>query len=292
MKENRPLVSIIVPIYNVEDYLRPCLDSLIAQTYDNIEIILIDDGSPDSCCDICKEYANADGRIVYVRQENAGLSAARNKGLEIYHGEYVLFVDSDDWVSVKLVDSLLSLALKYDVPFVAGGYERVRSGRMPKTVNSPSRKSLSTGKEYARLMARPMGVFCFAWGRLIHRDLMKDFRFPVGKVFEDVFVMPRIVYPCKNIAVTTETLYFYRIRNTSISHKRFSLKALDEMDAYIALRDFALSVSDKLMARYACSFFLTKYYYYYLKVVFFGFDIKEYRRKYIDEKRKSWHVLL
>lgn len=291
MREERPLVSIIVPIYNVEEYLRPCLDSLISQTYDNIEIILIDDGSTDSCRDICKAYAKEDERIVYIRQENAGLSAARNKGLEIFHGGYVLFVDSDDWVSVKLVDSLLSLALRNDVPFVAGGYERVKSGRMPKTVDSPYRKSLCTGKKYARLMARPMGVFCFAWGRLIHKDLVKDFRFPVGKVFEDIFVMPRIVYPCRTIAVTTETLYFYRIRNTSISHKRFSQKALDEMDAYMDLRDYAISVSDKVMARYACSFFLTKYYYYYLKTIFFGFDIKEYRKKYIAEKRKSWKIL-
>lgn len=289
MMKDGPLVSIIVPIYDVEEYLRPCLDSLIAQTYGNIEIILVNDGSPDSCCDICNEYAAKDERIVYVWQENSGLSAARNKGMDIFRGEYVLFVDSDDWVSVKMVESLLSLALEHDVPFVAGGYERVVSGRMPKHAGDPYGSFfLCTGKKYARLMARPQGVFCFAWGRLIHKDLLKNVRFPVGKVFEDIFVMPRIVHPCPKIAVTSEILYFYRIRNTSISHKRFSTKALDEMDAYLDLRDYSISVSDKVMARYACSFFLTKYYYYFLKVIFFGLDLKEYRKKYVAEKNKCW----
>ncbi len=293
MAKRFPLVSIIVPIYEVEQYLRCCLDSLVEQTYDNLEIILVNDGSPDNCRGICKEYLEKDPRIIYIEQSNHGLSEARNMGMRHASGDFVLFVDSDDWTSVYMVDTLVNLAIEYDAKFVAGNYDRVRDGDSPKkAVPHDSKVKIFTGPEYTRLMARPMGVFCFAWNRLIHRSLLEGVSFPVGFIFEDIFTMPQIAYRCDKVISTTEILYHYRIRHTSLSHRRFSLKALHEMDAYLDLIEHAKIWQDRKIQLYAASFFVTKYHYYHLKMLLNHFDVKQYRDCYRKSVISCWRILL
>ena len=121
---SQPLVSIIVPIYKVEPYLRRCLDSIVNQSYTNLEIILVDDGSPDNCPQICDEYASKDNRIKVIHKKNGGLSDARNAGLDICKGEYISFVDSDDWVDEKYIETLLDLAIKENVDIAIGEHEK------------------------------------------------------------------------------------------------------------------------------------------------------------------------
>ena len=119
-----PLISIIIPVYKVEPYLRKCLDSVVQQTYRNLEIILVDDGSPDSCGAICDEYATKDERITVIHQENKGLSAARNAGLDIATGDYIQFVDSDDWIEPDALATVLSIAEDHHVDIVCFGFNK------------------------------------------------------------------------------------------------------------------------------------------------------------------------
>ena len=121
-----PLVTVIVPIYKVEAYLHPCVDSILGQTYSNLQIILIDDGSPDRCGVICDEYAQRDTRVIVIHQKNAGLSAARNAGLQIAQGDYLCFVDSDDLLPKNSIETLLSLAQAHNANMVIAGFERFR----------------------------------------------------------------------------------------------------------------------------------------------------------------------
>lgn len=292
MNNQLPLISVIVPIYDVEQYLRCCLDSLVYQTYSNLEILLVNDGSPDRCDVICKEYAAKDSRIVYIEQTNIGLSGARNTGLEYATGDFILFVDSDDWAATNMVETLVSLALKYNVKFVAGNYDRVKDGKLPNhRIAHTSKIKDFSGPEYVRLMSRPLGAFCFAWNRLIHRSLMKGVTFPVGFIFEDIFTMPAIVYRCDHVIATSEVLYHYRIRNTSLSHRGFSLKALHEMDAYLDLIAHARIWKDRKILLYAASFFVTKYYVYLIKMRNNNHDIKWYKQQYMDALKECWRII-
>src|SRR5574344_122915 len=139
------LVSIIVPVYKVEPYLKRCLDIILNQTYKNIEIILVDDGSPDKCPQICDEYAKKDNRIIVIHQENGGLSAARNTGLDIAKGEYISFVDSDDWVHLQYIEVLLTSALKENADIIIGNHIRVNNSLIQhedKYLNIKSYRSL------------------------------------------------------------------------------------------------------------------------------------------------------
>ena len=280
-------------MYKVEAYLPRCLDSVLSQTYKNIEIILVDDGSPDRVGEIATSYAKRDSRIRYIKQENSGLSAARNTGMRIATGEYFLFVDSDDWVSDSIVDTLVSLAINNEAKFSACGYRRVKEGYEDdiNTINTIKKVRILSGKEYAELMARPFGVFCFAWGRLMHRSLWKEVEFPVGYAFEDIFVMPRIVYDCSCVAFTEETLYFYRIRETSISHSSFSLKSLHEMDGYMNLLALAKEKDNHWIRFYVSSFFLVKYYLYKIKVKKVGMSSQQYKHKYLQQAIACWKML-
>ena len=290
---DHPLVSIIVPIYNVEKYLDQCIVSLINQTYQNIEILLLNDGSTDNSPKICNKYKNKDNRIIYISQANKGLSATRNNGIKIAKGEFILFVDSDDYVSKDIVAHLLSLAIKFNSPFVAANYKKFKDGHNPKESNRKRIKIKEySGAMFSELMAKPMGVNCFACLRLIHKSLINNLYFPEDKIFEDIFTMPKLIYDCNNVISTSEILYYYRIRNTSLSHKRFSMKALHEMDAYLDLMDFGIMKHDKKIIKYTSMFFLTKYYYYTLKIIYYKLGLKSYRDKYKENAKKSWRMLI
>lgn len=286
-----PLVSVIVPIYKVERYLKDCLDSIVNQTYKNLNIILINDGSPDNCDSICKSYALKDKRIVYFEQDNKGLSAARNLGIANAKGEYYLFIDSDDIIKLDMIYRLVSIITSNNAYIATARMQRFKDGKSIKEKNCKVKIQVRSGRKYSQLMARPMGVFCFACNRLIHRSLFEGYSFPVGLIFEDVYVMPRIVYNCNKVVSTNEALYYYRIRNTSLSHSKFSLKSIQEMDAYINLFSFGEEKKDKRIKFYAALFFVTKYHYYTLKVIANSLGIKEYRAKYKGFAVRCWKYI-
>jgi len=211
-----PLVSIIIPIYKVEPYLRRCLDSIVNQTYTNLEIILVDDGSPDGCPQICDEYAANDNRIVVIHKENGGLSDARNAGLDICKGEYISFVDSDDWVDEKYIETLCSITRDKQYDFVIADYHQ--SNENSEVQHIPCNNGSILGNipiisAYCKLTYPPC-----AWAKLYHRSFIEKnhFRFYPNLLFEDQLWSCQLASKAKNIHIINSKIYHYTIRNNSI----------------------------------------------------------------------------
>jgi len=228
---NKPLISIIIPVYKVEPYLRKCVDSVLAQTYTNLEIILVDDGSPDNCGKICDEYAEKDKRIVVIHKENGGLSDARNAGLDIMKGEYVAFVDSDDWVSVKYIEDMYSNLAKYDADISLSGTIYVYENNKKDMVLAISKnEGLYTQKEAVENFFYQKGIYPSAYSKLYKTELFKTIRYPKGKLNEDSAITYKIFCLCDKISYTNANNYYYLQRIGSIENSLFSSKKMDAID--------------------------------------------------------------
>lgn len=216
---SQPLVSVIVPIYKVEPYLRRCLDSIVNQTYTNLEIILVDDGSPDACPQICDEYAARDNRIVVIHKENGGLSDARNAGLDICKGEYISFIDSDDWVDEKYVEVLYEIQKKTAAELSICVYDSfLEDGRLSSSCLSKTSGIISWDfhEVLIRLCAEDTLGLMAVWGKLYARMLFDSIRFPKGKLYEDAYINYKLYMQCDKVCYSEIPLYHYRIRNGSI----------------------------------------------------------------------------
>lgn len=220
------LVSVIVPVYNVAPYLEECLDSVVGQTYRNLEIIVVDDGSTDGSGAVCDEYAKKDGRIQVIHQPNRGLSAARNVGLDVAKGDHISFVDSDDAVSPVFIEALLSAGA--DVAQCA-------SCRNAEGLNRENRRPafeyLTNVEASERLQFDSTGDAIVVWNKLYRRGLFDTIRFPEGKQHEDEFVTYRVLWDAGQVAVTGELLYYYRQRSGSTTNRGFSRGSLDAIEA-------------------------------------------------------------
>lgn len=221
------LISVIVPVYNVQEYLPRCVDSILAQTYENLEIILVDDGTKDASDKICDEYAARDARIRVIHKENGGLSSARNAGIDIAKGEYLSFVDSDDWIEPDTYAHMLGAALKYGVKLVcAGRYDvKSRTGEKKKGL-CPPREEVISGTELTRRIFLWENVDSAAWDKLYHRSLFREIRYPLGKICEDVPTTYRIALDAGKIAMCDKPVYNYfhrpgSITTASVSEKTF-----------------------------------------------------------------------
>jgi len=210
------LISIIVPVYKVESYIDRCLESLIGQTYKDIEIILVDDGSPDNCGIICDEYAKRDNRIVVVHKQNGGLSSARNAGLNIFKGEYVMFVDSDDWVEPNFCEAALQLICSKAVDCVLFGYyEHIKNTK--KTYTIKDSRYLSSEEAIRYIVKNDEPIYVSVWNKIYHRSLFECIRFPEGYIYEDQGTTYKLFDLSKNIFVSDIPLYNYLRRLGSIT---------------------------------------------------------------------------
>ncbi len=223
---NKLLVSIIVPIYNVEKYLRNCLDSLITQTYRNVEIILVDDGSKDSSGDICDEYALKDSRIIVIHKENGGLSSARNAGLDIATGDFFMFVDSDDHVESQFCEKPLQLALKNNVDIVAFGYFKIRLDGRKVEFKTDNPRIISPSEGVKILLTKTDTIVDYSWNKIYRRSLFDEIRFPQGKVFEDQATTYLLFHKANAIYVSDDVLYDYYFRETSITAGFYKPKSI------------------------------------------------------------------
>lgn len=220
-----PLVSVIVPVYKVEPYLRKCVDSIIGQTYRNLEIILVDDGSPDNCGCICDEYAEKDSRVKVIHKENGGLSDARNIGMQAMGGEYLAFVDSDDWLDPQAVERLVSAAEGSGADLVIGRCVRVKDGA-ERTARRPSGRGSAGELDAVSAMRQMFRGGCAAWARLYRCDIHAGIEFPIGEINEDEAVVLKVLDRCKKVTIIGETVYYYRCRPESITTSSFSAKKL------------------------------------------------------------------
>lgn len=230
-------ISIIVPIYKVEKYLKECVDSILSQTYRNFELILVDDGSPDGCPEMCDEYAKQDSRVVVIHKENGGLSDARNAGLDIAKGEYIGFVDSDDYISPIMYETLINRILTDQSDLAVCEYVRVYdSGEELKSnnLNQNTHNRCYTPNEFiADLFIHNSGAYVVAVNKLYHKNIFRKLRFPVGKQHEDEFIIHRIIAQCKNISYIEDGLYYYFQREGSIMNRTFNVGKLDYGEALI-----------------------------------------------------------
>lgn len=237
------LISLIVPVYQVEDYLEDCIKSLLVQTYKNIEILLIDDGSPDGCGRICDAYAGKDARIRVVHQENRGLSGARNAGIRLAKGEYIAFIDSDDLISPEYVEILYDMIHRNHAEIAVCDYARVRKELDQTTSASPQEICLPSRQMLLEWHGKRKRFETVVWNKLYHRSIFingaSPILFPEGKEHEDVYVSHLLVQNAGKITITSQKLYMYRRRGGSIKNQRITEeKASGNLKAQLARLDF------------------------------------------------------
>jgi glycosyltransferase involved in cell wall biosynthesis len=222
-------VSVVVPIYKVEKYLRRCVESILNQTYSDLEIILVDDGSPDNCGIIADQYANLDSRIMVAHKENGGLSDARNYGMRYVTGEYTLFVDSDDWLEANMVEELVRASTKYQADIVQTAFYYAYDHYLLFDNRVYSKGSSSVILNNKTAMAELVineRVKNFAWGKLYKTKIIHDITFEKGVLFEDVFWAHKVMQRVKTFVSINSPFYYYYQREDSIV-SNYSLRNLD-----------------------------------------------------------------
>lgn len=226
-------VSIIIPIYNVEKYLSACLDSIIGQTYKELEIILVNDGSTDNCPQVCEEYTAKDKRIKVIHKENGGLSDARNAGFEIATGEFISFVDSDDLISPDFCEKLINALLSNDADIAECGFLKFENPEDIKQFkNSESQKSEVMDTETALRCLMEISEAAVVWNKIYRKEVIDNLRFPVRKINEDEYWTYKVFGNTRKIIKIPDTMYYYRQQQGSIMGQNYSLKRLDGLQAF------------------------------------------------------------
>lgn len=226
-KDNMPLISVVIPIYNVERYLEKCIDSVVNQTYRNLQIILVDDGSPDNCGNICDEYKKKDDRIIVIHQKNRGLSGARSAGQDIALGKYITFIDSDDWISNDMIERLYNDIVSAEADISVTAF----------AITTENGEVLKSGKSYkymelSNIQALELMLFNdylnpTVCGKLWLRELWDGIYCPEGKLFEDQYTTYKLFDRATKIVFNSEPLYYYRKRQGSIGHSKFDERTYD-----------------------------------------------------------------
>ncbi len=229
------LISIIVPVYNVENYIRECIDSILAQTMRSFELILVDDGSKDASGRICDEYADADDRIRVIHKENGGLSSARNMGLDEAKGEYICFVDSDDAVRADYLEKLYGAIERDRSDLIVCDIDAPKLSTAATPANSPFSMAVSEAKRWLYdQTSREYVLMVVAWNKMYAKELLNGIRYPVGRLHEDEFMIGRVLSRAKAVSFVPDKLYVYRDNASGITSdaNRFNLRHFDVIDAY------------------------------------------------------------
>lgn len=227
-----PVISVIIPIYNVEKYLKKCIDSIVYQTYEKLEIILVDDGSTDSSGEICNEYEKKDNRIIVFHKENGGLADARNYGIKRANGEYITFVDSDDFVEKNYVEELYRLIDAYKTKIAIGTMTIISNKNRNDMGKGYIEKVFST-EECLLYMLQEKGFTVSANAKIYLKDLFNDVEYPKGRLYEDNGTTYKLILKCDRIAYSCKSIYNYCLRDDSIISQKFTMKKMD----YIYLTD-------------------------------------------------------
>lgn len=228
-----PKISVIVPVYKVEKYIHRCVDSILNQTFTDFELILVDDGSPDSCGAICDDYAAKDSRVVVIHQENGGLSTARNAGIDWAFAnsdsEWLTFIDSDDWIHQECLELLYNSALTHDVQISLCEMVRTREDKhTDRTLHNELSQKISVVDLYTGQYGSPV-VAC---ARLFYKSLFSAVRFPNGKLHEDVYTTHKLFAQCEYLGYIRAELYYYYYNSEGIMLRGWSPKRMDEIHAY------------------------------------------------------------
>lgn len=227
------IISVIIPVYNSKNYLECCLESVINQTFKNLEIIIVNDGSSDGSKEICELYAKKDSRIKLINQENQGVSAARNKGLDIAQGEYIGFVDSDDFVKQDMYEKLYKLITdnKADIAVCAVEEINTHGKKKSSSTDSNSKTFLFDTKEAVECILSGKFLTMYSVNKLYRRELFKDIRYKIGVIYEDTILSTQIFAKSKKVVYNSQVLYYYVRNPDSITLQKFSPKDMDIIDS-------------------------------------------------------------
>ena len=230
--EKQHKISVIIPVFNSLKWLEKCVTSVLNQTYKNLEIILVDDGSTDGSEKLCDDYAKKDKRVVVVHQKNGGLSAARNTGLEKASGDFVAFADSDDYLETNMLEKLHSSLLEKEADIVICGFVMEdESGKEYADTPALENKTFSSAEALELLTLPRQDRFVVAWNKLYKKELFKFTRFPVGKIHEDQWVAHKLFFTASKVATIQDELYHYVIHASSIMQASNPIRHFDDIDA-------------------------------------------------------------
>ena len=255
-KDKHPQISVIVPVYKVEPYLRPCVDSVLAQTWTDFELILVDDGSPDNCGAICEEYAARDSRVRVIHRENGGLSAARNSGLEIAQGEAFVFIDSDDLIPenylTRLWEAMQSAGADLSSCGMLRFHEDAELPRLDSGAEAQQEVTVISGREaclerFRKNQYLPLS----ACGKLFRSKLRSCLVFPEGRLHEDQWTIPIAFFQSERVAVVPEALYYYRVRSGSITTEPIRRGSFDNILGMDQVIRFYADQGDRVLVKLA-----------------------------------------
>ncbi len=230
--ESKTLISVIVPVYNAEKYLKKCIDSILSQTYGDLEVILVDDGSIDKSSEICDQYAGENNRVIVIHQENKGVSAARNRGIACAKGDFFAFIDGDDYVSPNMIEHMYSRIVQDYSDLAICGYEKVdEEGHVLNVATIPD--AIVSGSQAIQLhYKQTAGIMMIPVNKLYHRKLFDTVRFPVGKRCEDEATFYRILDLCERVSILSAPLYRYVQHEDSFMGGEYSVERLDGVEAF------------------------------------------------------------
>lgn len=231
------LITLIIPVYKVEDLLPRCMESIFNQTYKNLEIILIDDGSPDKCPILCDNYKKRDSRVKVIHKKNGGLSSARNVGINYSTGEYICFIDSDDVISKYYIEELYSNIQKTNSEISICSYKFIGlENEIPDLYENSNDITIYSSKQAIELMLYQKNINNSAWGKLYKKNLFDNIRFPEGKIYEDIPTTYKTFLLSNNICISNSKYYFYTKREDSISG-HWSDKTLDIIENVLLMEE-------------------------------------------------------
>lgn len=233
------LVSVIVPVYQAEKYIDICVESILSQTYQNLEVILVDDGSNDSSVVKCDYFCKADSRVKVIHKKNGGVASARNTGLEAATGEYIMFVDSDDWIEEDMIGELLTIAKREDADVVECDFVQCKDGRSNRKPYDSNIYSLENKEEifFHSFVHGVPYLYKVCWGKLIRKELCKNASFPNRTVAEDSAFCDQILMQCKRVVKTYNQYYNYRVTPGSIMHSGIKPSVFQTMDTVIEMNE-------------------------------------------------------
>lgn len=275
-----PLITIIVPVYNIEKYIVKCIESILKQTINDIEVILVDDESTDNSGKICDRYALIDKRVKVIHQSNKGLSGARNSGIDIARGKYIGFVDGDDYIYPDMFEALVKLLEHNNVDCACCGYDYFDENKNAiEKIHRNNKLYFMNNKDAIERMFFTKYYQCYAWNKLWKREMFNKIRYPEGKVFEDICTTYELFKECNNIVFMQSSKYIYRIRSGSITNQKASIKDLQLIEAInYVIEDIKCNYQHQYKRT------LVGYIGYYMNFInkIYGEDIIENEEKYLN----------
>ena len=260
-------ISVIVPVYNVERYLEKCIDSILKQTYTNLEVILIDDGSIDSSPKICDMYKKKDDRVRVIHKVNEGVSVARNMGLDIAQGDFIIFIDSDDYVHNQMIEILYKGIIENNSDISMCEYKNVLEDEVIKEEKYDEKllrfENYTNIEALSNLKSDKMINYVVVWNKLYKRKLFDNLRYKEGKIHEDEFIIHKILYKCNRISYLHKQLYYYLKRNNSIMASKGNDAMLDCLDAQEERIKFYEAIGQKKLIKDAELMYVARFLDYY-----------------------------